>query len=140
MAGRLIVGLNLDETSKATLAEAQILSRQLGMPMVVVHVVSPDASGVPESAFLSGRESEWFKNAKVRAKERFSAMVGETSGAVLEVLHGWPEEQLVALAAQEDILLVGRKGQSCLKLWFTTNLAKKLSDHCKARLVIIPSK
>lgn len=139
MGVRVIVGLRLDAHSRETLNAARSISEELGAPLVAVHAIPPDAGTFIESTTQPDTSSEWWKQAESAGLEGLKALIGDDPSVDLQVLHGWPEENILRLATPEDTVVVGRNPTTPLIRLGVSPLASKLAKSCPSRLVVVPA-
>ena len=138
MTGRVIVGLNLKESSPQVFHRAQDLANRLGLPHLAVHVILPSESSMTELR-LSNAEPGRFDQLKAeRAASILREITGSDPAIESKILWGRPWPQLVANIGAGDWLVVGqKKKRHLLRRLFHLGRQHQAHRH-HGSLVIVP--
>lgn len=140
--GSILCGVDGSENARAALLVAVQLSGQLGLRLVVAHVVP---AAVPTSRFgLAGRPPELpAVDAELAAGERLlEQVVGEAGLAGVErrVVYGFPADRLADLADEEgaELVVVGSRGRGALKAAFLGSVSTELIGVARRPVLVVP--
>jgi nucleotide-binding universal stress UspA family protein len=136
---RVICALDLGETSRATLAQAAVLTCKLGADLLVLHVVSQRASGAgapgPSDGVPPARDPRVGLGGLVAA-------AGPASGPVDQrVVTGDPHDQIVGAACEtgSDLIVVGSHGGRLLDQPFVGSTTLHLVRKAECDVVVVPA-
>ena len=119
------------EQSTVALAHAALLADGTGAELIVRDVV-----GGYGDAWLAG--ATYVEDAQVIAAER--ARLGAADGAHVDVVVGFPNEELARLSEDVDVLVCGSRHQGAIKRVRLGSTSEYLSRHSACPLVVTPSK
>jgi nucleotide-binding universal stress UspA family protein len=134
----VVCGVDWSEDSNAAVTVAAKLSRQLGAPLVLAHVVEERPTFPFGSATELNRSRHHAHNETMLMFDRVERRLGVVA---LEprVLFGAPADELADLAEEEDaaLLVVGSRGRSALKAALFGSVSSALSRASDRPVVVV---
>jgi nucleotide-binding universal stress UspA family protein len=134
----VLAPIDFSALSRASLAKAQALSRELGAKLTVAHVFEPptlsatSSMGMPEPHLI-------IDELRDRTRKEFHAelqRLGIADEALL--LEGDPVEAIEAVAPRFDLIVLGSHGRSALGAAFLGSVTQALARHPATALLVIP--
>lgn len=140
----VIVGVDRSDSSTHAVELATRLARYLGQGLVIVHVIpwSPYSFNTPAENDHRHRERQ--REIAAAEEQLIAPMVALTAdldtGVEALVRHGNPSDLLLELAEERQAshLVVGRTGDSGLKVSLFGSVASRLVQHAPVPVTVVP--
>ena len=133
---RILVGVDGSENALRAVEHASLLAKGLGSEITLVHVIAPS-----DHELLSGKATYMEKGSKLggerlRAAEEMLTREGVKFRSVVELGH--PAEQIMILAKDHDLVVVGTRGLSPFKEALIGSISHRLAQSGKVPVLIVP--
>jgi universal stress protein A len=135
----ILVVTDFRPLGRAALSHAASLARESGAKLLVVHVVDPEPMLDHQQA-LSPELQELLAASVAQAQAKIDAIeFGEILNIQRLVLIGNPSDQIVALAAQDDVnvVVIGTSGTSAPSHGELGGTAQAVASRAKCRVITV---
>ena len=136
MINRVLVGIDFSEASGLALERAAAWARQVGVPLLAMHVLQPPAPMLPE-AQIALPDPAWLKSMEVHAREQLDKFIEGVPGATAVVRWGSPAEELVSEATPECLLVVAQVGHSGIERLLFGSTAARVVKHAPCDVLVV---
>ena len=136
---RVILGVDFSDASRVAFEHAAMLARTMELPLLIVHAWNP-RGWLPKLA--SELAPKWLEDARGGARGELDAWVrsaerrGVRAEAVLQ--RGRASEELIELAQQGTLLVVGRRGQASLDHVLLGSVTERVTSAAKCPVLVVP--
>ena len=133
---KILVGVDGSENALRAVELASALAKGMGAEITLAHVITPS-----DHDLLIGKATYMDKDAKLggerlRAAEELLARLGVKHRSVVELGH--PAEQLMSLAKDFDMVVVGTRGLSPFKEVLIGSSSHRLAQSGRVPVLIVP--
>lgn len=140
----VIVGVDRSDSSTRAVELATKLARAFELDLLIVHVIawSPYSFQTPtENEYRHRQRSAEIDAATEQIIDPMVALTGDVPGKVESLVkHGGPSDTLIELAEERhaEYLIVGRTGDSDLKVSLFGSVASRLVQHAPVPVTVVP--
>lgn len=140
---RLVVPLDGSEAAEAALPKAAGLAKALSVPILLVHVVDPEAGGVLSPFALrdargaQGAIADQMERARTYLKRQAADLEADGLEVETEVHTGGPVTVLLDLLQANDLLVMTTMGLTGFKRWWIGSVAEKLIREAISPVLVI---
>lgn len=132
----ILVGVDGSENALRAVHFASLLAKGLKADVTLVHVIAPS-----DHAMISGKATFMDKDSKVGgdrliAAEQYLTKEGVRFSSTVEFGH--PAEQILSLAKDHDMVVVGSRGLSSFKEALMGSTSHRLAQLGKVPVTIVP--
>ncbi len=136
---RVVLGVDFSDASRVAFEHAVVLSKALGVPLLLVHAWNP-RGWLPD--FAGDDAPDWLEDVRggtmgeLDAWARSAEKRGADADIVLE--RGSASEILIALSRKGTLLVLGRRGQASLAHVLLGSVSERVVSAARSPVLIVP--
>lgn len=138
----IVVGIDGSDGSRSALAWALEEARLRNDRVLAVHVwSSPSAyAPAPWAVAVPADDEEYARAAEELVREVVSEVAGEDAPVEARAVRGSPAGELLELAGEEHLLVVGSRGHGGFGGLLLGSVSDQCAHHARGPLVIVPAR
>ena len=136
---KIILAVDGSDASKKAAQKAFVLSKETGIPILVIHVVHIPASSITPA--LTTPMADVMEAMKKHGESILDEIVKMGSDMDVHVekrlVDGIPDDQIIKIADKNDLIILGSKGHSTLDRILIGSVSEKVLHHSNATVMIV---
>lgn len=136
----VLVGVDGTDQSLPAAEFAYDLASRRGLPLTVVHCFVEVVAGPEGAVFVTDDEAGLADRRRLMSESLAGLGAQHPDVSVrLELAPGWPQDCLVDMAADMDVVVVGTAPMKLLERLITVDVSRRVVERAKCMVVVVPA-